>query len=291
MLASLAGGTTFFTRVSTSSSLRRIERPCHHQHTQRPLSSEPSTVWSGLRSLHVSADHGEHFAWPARSVSLYRWHPHNGEVNRGVPGESGRCSRTAERNRATTQAWQVCIFVVYCGISWLQDHGTRSPTNTGQGQSSAKCSRTTRCVTVEVVNWSSQLLRQISARFIQCSCSPLQVIPEGNEVGLGRWAAESFWRGEEATHLWVPIGPLWPKQGVAPGMRCVTLWTRCCAFPLQWRWPGATDCLRFQNTSTSWEKLVSAGEGSSSNSVCSQPLPLWSTLCYPIWPQAFAAHL
>ena len=69
---------------------------------------------------------------------------------------------------------------------WVQDHGTRSPTNTGQGQSSAKCSRTTRCVTVKVVYWSSQLLRQISTRFIQCSCSPLQVIPEGNEVGLGR---------------------------------------------------------------------------------------------------------
>ena len=148
---------------------------------------------------------GEHFAGPARSVSLYRRHPHNGEVNWGGTGESGSCSHTAGTG-LRTQAWHVCIFVAYCGICWLQDHGTRSPTNIRQGQSSTKCSRTTRSVTVEVVYWSSQLLWQISARFIQCSCSPLQVIPEGNKVGLGRWAAVKRWRS------YLPPNAYWPTM-------------------------------------------------------------------------------
>ena len=85
---------------------------------------------------HVWVGCGNHLIYVV-CLKYHRRHPRNGENDQGAPGESGSCSHMVGRSRSTTQVRQMCISVVYSEIPWLQDDGTRSPTNGGWSQSSA----------------------------------------------------------------------------------------------------------------------------------------------------------
>ena len=112
-------------------------------------------------------------------LKYHQQHPRNGENDQGAPGESGSCSHMVGRSRSTTQVRQMCISVVYSEIPWLQDHGTRSPTNGGWSQSSANAPAPQDVSQLKsIIGLISHYVWQISARFIQCSCSPLQIITE-----------------------------------------------------------------------------------------------------------------
>ena len=79
---------------------------------------------------HIWADHGTHLTWPAWSI-IDDILITEKMIKECLENLEAACPHTVGRSRSTPQVRQMCISVVYSEIHWLQDHGTRCPTNSG----------------------------------------------------------------------------------------------------------------------------------------------------------------